>query len=158
MKENLENTSLDKCLVLKKAFQKKENFLVCELETSAEKISCLQGTVCVMDKVCVTKGNRNLKKLLNKKLQTTKIEKKKLIKLSKKERKLSKFNTKNIKRRLKRDKESNKNVRKEKSNENTTKGKKHLETQLLEVQGNPDQFQKCKKQNDNLTKKSFCKT
>ena len=38
------------------------------------------------------------------------------------------------------------------------KGKKHLETQLLEVQGNPDQFQKCKKQNDNLTKKSFCKT
>ena len=77
MKENLEKTSLDKCLVLKKAFQKKENFLVCELETSAEKISCLQGTVCVMDKVCVTKGNRNLKKLLNKKLQTTKIKLKK---------------------------------------------------------------------------------
>ena len=33
-----------------------------------------------------------------------------------------------------------------------------METQLFEVQENPDQFQKCKRQNDNLTKKSFCKT
>ena len=32
-----------------------------------------------------------------------------------------------------------------------------METQLLEVQGYPDQFQKSKRQNDNLTKKSFCK-
>ena len=28
-----------------------------------------------------------------------------------------------------------------------------METQLLKVQGNLDQFQKCKKQNDKLTKK-----
>ena len=44
---------------------------------------------------------------------------------------------------------------KEKSNENTTKKKKDIETQLLEVQENlvevPDQFQKSKKQNENLT-------
>ena len=37
------------------------------------------------------------------------------------------------------------------------KQKKHMETQLLEVQGNlvkvPGQFQKCKKQNENLRKK-----
>ena len=37
-----------------------------------------------------------------------------------------------------------------------------METQLLEVHRNlvevPDQFQKCKKQNDNLTKKSYSKT
>ena len=45
---------------------------------------------------------------------------------------------------------------KEKSNENTTKEKKDMETQLLEVQENLvevlEQFQKCKKQNDNSTK------
>ena len=61
-------------------------------------------------------------------------------------------------KRLKIAKESNENITKEKSNENTTKEKKHMETQLFEVQENPDQFQKCKRQNDNLTKKSFCKT
>ena len=37
------------------------------------------------------------------------------------------------------------------------KQKRHMETQLLEVQGNlvkvPGQFQKCKKQNENLRKK-----
>ena len=49
IKENLENTSLDKCLILKKAFQKKDNLLVCELETSAAKFSSLQGTVSVME-------------------------------------------------------------------------------------------------------------
>ena len=36
--ENVENTSLDKSLILKKAFQKKYNFLVCELESSPAKI------------------------------------------------------------------------------------------------------------------------
>ena len=52
IKENLENTSLDKYLVLKKAFQKKGNFLVRELEASAAKLSSLQGTVSVMEE-CV---------------------------------------------------------------------------------------------------------
>ena len=36
--ENVENTSLDKSLILKKAFQKKYNFLVCEQESSPAKI------------------------------------------------------------------------------------------------------------------------
>ena len=49
IKENVENTSLDKCLALKKVFQKKDNFLVCELEASAAKASSLQGTVSVME-------------------------------------------------------------------------------------------------------------
>ena len=44
----MENTSLDKCLVLKKAFQKKENFLVHKFDASAAKISSLQDTVSVM--------------------------------------------------------------------------------------------------------------
>ena len=48
IKKNVENTSHDKCLILKKAFQKKGNFLVCELEASAAKISSLQDTVSVM--------------------------------------------------------------------------------------------------------------
>ena len=52
VQENVENTSLDKCLVLKKAFQKNNNFLVCELEAFAAKISSLQGTVSVMEQ-CV---------------------------------------------------------------------------------------------------------
>ena len=52
LSEIKENTSLDKCLVLKKAFQKKGNFLVCELEASAAKFSSLQGTVSVMEQ-CV---------------------------------------------------------------------------------------------------------
>ena len=43
------------------------------------------------------------------------------IKLSKKEGKLSKFNTRNMKKKLKRAKQSNKNITKEKSNENTRK-------------------------------------
>ena len=41
IKKNVENTSLNKCLVLKKAFQKKENFLVHKFEASAAKISSL---------------------------------------------------------------------------------------------------------------------
>ena len=41
IKENVENTSLDKCLALKKVFEKKVNFLVCELEASAVKTSSL---------------------------------------------------------------------------------------------------------------------
>ena len=45
IKINMENTSLDKCLVLKKAFRKKDNFFECELQESATKISSLQGTV-----------------------------------------------------------------------------------------------------------------
>ena len=49
IKENVENTSLDKCLALKNVFQKKDNFLVCELEASAAKSSSLQGTVSVME-------------------------------------------------------------------------------------------------------------
>ena len=49
IKENVENTSLHKCLALKKVFQKKDNFLVCELEASAAKTSSLQGTVSVME-------------------------------------------------------------------------------------------------------------
>ena len=38
IKENVENTSLDKSLILRKAFQQKDNFLVCELEGSPAKI------------------------------------------------------------------------------------------------------------------------
>ena len=49
-----------------------------------------------------------------------------------------------MKKKLKRAKQSNKNITKEKSNENTRKEKKDTETQLLEVQGNlvevPHQF------------------
>ena len=52
IKENVENTSLDKCFILKEAFQKKDNFLVCDLEASAGKLSSLQGTVSVMEQ-CV---------------------------------------------------------------------------------------------------------
>ena len=88
--------------------------------------------------VC-NKWKQKFKKLRNKNLQTTKI-KKKNIKLSKKEGKLSKFDARNIKRRLKRAKEANKIITKEKSNENTTREEKHMETQLLEVQGNRDLF------------------
>ena len=45
----MENTSLDKYLALKKVFQKKDNFLVCQLEASAVKTSSLEGTVPVME-------------------------------------------------------------------------------------------------------------
>ena len=74
-------------------------------------------------------------------MQISKKENEKInIKLSKKEDKLQKFNTRNINNRLKRAKEANENI---------TKEKKHIETQLLEVQGNlvevQDQFQKYKK-------------
>ena len=61
-------------------------------------------------------------------MQISKKENEKInIKLSKKEDKLQKFNTRNINKRLKRAKEANENI---------TKEKKHIETQLLEVQGN----------------------
>ena len=61
-------------------------------------------------------------------MQISKKENEKInIKLSKKEDKLQKFNTRNINNRLKRAKEANENI---------TKEKKHIETQLLEVQGN----------------------
>ena len=54
IEKNVENTSLDTstCLVLKKSFQKKENFLVHKLEASASKISSLQGTVSMME-LCI---------------------------------------------------------------------------------------------------------
>ena len=67
IKKNVENTSLDKCHVLKKAFEKKENFLVCELEESAAKISSLQDTVSVMQH-CVADENItfiNIKNLMS---------------------------------------------------------------------------------------------
>ena len=64
---------------------------------------------------------------------------------------MKKFNTRNVNKRLKRAKEANENI---------TKEKKHIETQLLEVQGNlvevQDQFQeyrKEKKENEKLRKK-----
>ena len=56
-----------------------------------------------------------------------KMKKKAYIKLSKKEDKFKKFNTRNINKRLQRAKEANENI---------TNEKKHIETQLLEVQGN----------------------
>ena len=82
-------------------------------------------------------------------MQISKKENEKInLKLSKKKDKFKKFNTRNINKRLKRAKEAN---------ENTTKEKRHIETQLLEVQGNlvevQDQFQKYKKENENLRKK-----
>ena len=97
----MENTSLDTCLVLKKSFQKKENFQVHKLEASASEISSLQGTVSMMEQ-CISKENTTrLQKeaeirLLNKNLKISKKENEKInIKLSKKD-KLSKFNTRNI--------------------------------------------------------------
>ena len=154
IEKNVENTSLDTCLVLKKSFQKKETFLVHKLEASASQISSLQGTVSMMEQ-CISEENttRSQKeaeiKLLNKNLKISKKENEKInIKLSKKEDKLSKFNTRNINKRLNRSKQTNENIKKE---------KKYLETQLLEVQGNllevQDQFQKYKKENENLRKK-----
>ena len=150
----MENTSLDTCLVLKKSFQKKENFLVHKLEASASEISSLQGTVSLMEQ-CISEENTNRLqkeaeiKLLNKNLKISKKENEKInIKLSKKEDKLSKFNTRNINKRLNRSKQTNENIKKE---------NKFMETQLLEVQGNlvevQDQFQKYKKENENLRKK-----
>ena len=77
----MENTSLDKCLVLKKAFQKKENFLVRELEVSTAKISSLQDTVSVMQRCLADENALRLQKeteikLLNKNLQISKKENK----------------------------------------------------------------------------------
>ena len=126
----MENTSLDKCLVLKKAFQKKENFLVRELEASTAKISSLQDTVsvmqcCVADENALRLQKETEIKLLNKNLQISKNENEKInIKLSKKEDKFKKFNTRNINKRLQRAKEANENI---------TKEKVHIEIQLLEV-------------------------
>ena len=153
IEKNVENTSLDTCLVLK-SFKKKETFLVHKLEASASEISSLQGTVSMMEQ-CISEENttRSQKeaeiKLLNKNLKISKKENEKInIKLSKKEDKLSKFNTRNINKRLNRSKQTNENIKKE---------KKYLETQLLEVQGNllevQDQFRKYKKENENLRKK-----
>ena len=73
IKENVENISLDKCLVLKKAFQKKKIFLVCELDASAAKISSLQDTVSVMQHCVADENTLRLRKeteieLLNKNL------------------------------------------------------------------------------------------
>ena len=125
----MENTSLDKCLVLKKAFQKKENFLVRELEVSTAKISSLQDTVSVMQRCLADENALRLQKeteikLLNKNLQISKNENEKInIKLSNKEDKFKKFNTRNINKRLQRAKEATENI---------TKEKKHIETQLLE--------------------------
>ena len=61
IKENVENTSLDKCFILKEAFQKKDNFLVCDLEASAGKLSSLQGTVSVMEQ-CVEQKETEIDK------------------------------------------------------------------------------------------------
>ena len=61
----MENTSLDKCLVLKKAFQKKENFLVRELEASTAKISSLQDTVSVMQRCVADENTLRLQKETN---------------------------------------------------------------------------------------------
>ena len=126
----MENTSLDTCLVLKKSFQKKENFLVHKLEASASKISSLQGTMSMMEQCISEENTTRLQKeaeikLLNKNLKISKKENEKInIKLSKKEDKLSKFNTRNINKRLNRSKQTNENIKKE---------KKYMETQLLEV-------------------------
>ena len=69
-------------------------------------------------------------------------------KRSKKEDKFKTFNTRNINKRLKRAKKQMKILQKKKN---------HIETQLLEIQGNlvevQDQFQKYKKENKNLRKK-----
>ena len=96
---------------------------------------------CVADENTLQLQKETEIKLLNKNLQISKKENEKLnIKLSKKEDKLKKSNTRNINKRLQRAKEANENI---------TKEKKHIETQLLEVQGNlvevQDQFEKYKK-------------
>ena len=79
IKKNVENTSLEKCLVLKKAFQKKENFMVHELVASAAKMSSLQDTVSVMQHFVADENTLRLQKeteikLLNKSLQISKKE------------------------------------------------------------------------------------
>ena len=56
IKEDMENTSLAMCLVLKKSFQEKENFLVGELKASTAKLPSPQGTVSVMGQ-CVSEEN-----------------------------------------------------------------------------------------------------
>ena len=120
----MKNTSLDidKCLVVKKVFQKKENFLVHQLEASAAKISSLQDTVSVMQHCVADENTLRLQKeteikLLNKNLQISKKENEKInLKLSQKKDKFKKFNTRNINKRLKRGpKKQMKILKKEKS-------------------------------------------
>ena len=65
---------LTNVLFLKNLSRKKDNFLVCELEASAAKISSLQGTVFVMEQCVCNKRKQKFQKVLNKNLQTTKIK------------------------------------------------------------------------------------